>query len=81
MHPAAVVGDLYGLLPASFDLKFDSGCAGIKRVLKQLLHHRRRPLDHFSGCNLVGNVFRKYVDAPHGSEASFAEGEQGSKGS
>ena len=80
-HAAAVVGDLDELLAAGLDLNLDARRTGIERVLQQLLHHRRRPLHHFAGGDLVRDVFGENVDAAHGSEASFAEVGQGRQSS
>ena len=65
-HAAAVVGDLDELLAAGLDLDLDAGGAGIERIFEQFLDHRSRPLHHFAGGDLVGNVFRKNVDSAHG---------------
>src|SRR5579884_3870047 len=83
-HAAAVVGDLYELFAAGFDLDFDPCRSRVERILEQLLHHRRWPLDYLASGDLVGNLLGKYVDAAHGgrrSEASFAEGKPEGKSS
>jgi hypothetical protein len=58
-------------------LNLDSRSTGVEGVLEKFLHHRRRPFDHFSGSDLVGNVLRKYVDAPHGKLSQFRRREAG----
>ena len=65
-HAAAVIGDLDQLLSACLDLNANARCARIQRVLQQLLHHRRRTLDHLAGSNLVGNSLGKNVNLAHG---------------
>src|SRR5215471_17667239 len=76
-HAAAVVGDLNQLLAASCDPNRYSRGACVKRVLEKFLDHGRRTLDDFSGSDLVGNVLRKYVDAPHGRFSQFRRREAG----
>ncbi len=65
-HPATVVGDLDELFASSLDLNLDSCGTGIERILQQFLDHRGRALDHFTGSDLIGNVFGKDVNAAHG---------------
>ena len=64
-HALAVVLDANQLLAAELDGDRDPGRARIERVLDQLLDHRRRPLDDFSGGNLIGEVEGKAVDTTH----------------
>ena len=64
-HSAAVIDDLYELLPARLDTDFDPRGAGIKRVLQHFFHDRCGPFYHLASGDLVGNGFGKYVDAAH----------------
>jgi hypothetical protein len=41
----------------------DAAGARIDRILDELLDDRRRPLDDFTGGNLIGEVWGKAVDA------------------
>ena len=38
---------------------------GVERVLQQLLHHRRGPVHHLAGGDLVGNLVGKNANAAH----------------
>src|ERR1051325_3379150 len=64
-HPASVVTDLDEFLSARFDADLDPGSARVEGILKHFLHHRRRPLHHLAGGDLVGNSVGKNVDAAH----------------
>jgi hypothetical protein len=76
-HAAAVIGDLNQFLAASRNLNRYSGSARVQGVLEKFFYHGGRPLDDFSGSDLVGNVLRKYVDAPHGKLSQFRRREAG----
>ncbi len=68
-HAAAVVHDVDAPLPAGLDLAAEALSPGVERILDQLLHHRGRPLDHFSGGDLVGDGFGENADAAHGKNS------------
>ena len=38
---------------------------GVEGILQQLFDHRRRPVDHFAGRDLVGHLVGQYVDTAH----------------
>ena len=67
VHTFAVVLHAQRLLAAELDGDRDSAGAGVKRVLDQFLHDRRRPLDDFAGGDLVGKMQGEAVDAGHDS--------------
>ncbi len=48
---------------ALLDVDFNARGAGIQRVFQQLLDHRGRPLNDFSGGNLVGEQRGKTLNA------------------
>ena len=54
-HAGAVVNDLDQSAAGVLDYDADVGCSGIDGVFDQLLDHRSRTLDHFSGGYLVGH--------------------------
>ena len=59
VHPAAVIDHADERNAAAPDDHLDLARAGVDAVLDQLLHHRRRPLDHFARRHLAGEDFRK----------------------
>ena len=42
----------------------DAASRGIERVVDQLAHHRRRPLDHLAGGDLADQLARQFADRP-----------------
>ncbi len=56
VDPATVVGDADQAGAAGLDLDRDRAGAGVEAVLDQLLDHRRGPLDHFAGRDLVDQM-------------------------
>ena len=62
-HPVAVVGHANHSLAALLDLDANGFRARVERVFEQLLHHRRRPLDHFARRDLVRYRLRQYANA------------------
>ena len=64
-HAASIICDLDQLFSARLHADLDPRRARIQSVLEQLLHHGRRPLHHFAGGDLVGNLLGKYVNAAH----------------
>ncbi len=64
-HAAAVVDHADHALAARFNLDAHGTCAGIERVLEQLLHHRGGPLDHLARGDAVGDCFRQYANPAH----------------
>ena len=69
-HAAAVVDDADQAAPAGFDFDAQIGSAGVERIFEQFLDHRRRPLHHFAGRDLVGDLVGKNADAAHEEECS-----------
>ncbi|MNC95389.1 hypothetical protein D3C83_124970 [compost metagenome] len=59
----AVVAHLDEGLPPLLQLHPDVGRPRVDRVLDQLLHHRRRTLDHLARGDLVGNIAGEDLDA------------------
>ena len=55
---------------AFFQLDLDARRAGIERVLQQFLHHGRRTLDDFAGCDLVDQGVRELLDGHGGITAA-----------
>jgi hypothetical protein len=62
--PAAVVNHADQLTASVFDFDDDVGRAGIDRVLDQLLHDRRRPLDDLAGGDAVDQGDGKLMNRP-----------------
>jgi hypothetical protein len=65
VHSLAVIGDADELSPASFDLDANAHGSRVERILKELLDHRRGPIDHLAGGNLVGNLIGEDADLAH----------------
>ena len=61
-HPDAVVAHPDLGLPRALDAYGNVRGPGIDRVLDQLADHRRRPLDHLPGSDLVGHRRRQPMD-------------------
>ena len=59
---AAVIADANELRAAAFDINVNPRGARIKTVLNQLFHHRRGPLHHLAGGNLVGELRRQNLN-------------------
>ena len=59
----AIVGDLYELESSVLDGYGDGGGAGVEAVLDELLHRRRRPLDHLPGRDAVHHRLLQPPDA------------------
>ena len=59
----AIVAHLEQLDTALLNFHFDTTGARVQAVFQQLLDHRSRPLDHFSGGNLVGQPRAEQLDA------------------
>ena len=57
-HAVTVVSDFDQGLTTLLYLHKDFAGGGVKGVLYQLFHNRGRPLNHFTGGNLVSEVFR-----------------------
>jgi hypothetical protein len=62
---AAVVGDRDQGAPAAAQLYRDPRRAGIDRVLDQLLHRGRGPLDHLTGGDPVDHAWRQGANGWH----------------
>ncbi|MNC86920.1 hypothetical protein D3C83_26070 [compost metagenome] len=61
-HPDPVVTHANALAAAVLGEHIDGDRAGVERVLDQLLHHRRRPFDHFTRRDLIGDRARQNRD-------------------
>ena len=64
-HPAPVVADEQALDASAPDLDLDPRCAGVERVLDELLDDRGRPLDHLAGGDPVDHLPGKATDFRH----------------
>src|ERR1041385_3009338 len=64
-HAFTIVGNLQQATAAGFDLDRDSSGAGVDRILNQLLGDRRRPLNNFTGGDLIGDVICEDADFRH----------------
>jgi len=62
-HAAAIVGDADEAPAAGFHLHADLGGAGVQAIFEQLLDHRGRPLDHFSGGDFIGDLVGEDANA------------------
>jgi hypothetical protein len=51
--------------PARLDLDPDTLGARVQGVFQQFLHHGSRPVNHFAGGDLVGDLVGKNADAAH----------------
>src|SRR2546422_7399305 len=72
-HARAVVADSNQALPTILDVDADRAGAGIECVLDQLLHHRRGPLDHLAGGDLICDLGGQDRDRRrHGRDTSAA---------
>ena len=67
-HALAVVGDADEAPAAAVGEHVDAACAGVERVLDQLLDHARRTLDHLAGGDAVDDGLGKLADG-HGALA------------
>ncbi len=59
---AAIVAHADQLESCAFDIDLDARGTRIERVLDQFLDHRRRPLDHLAGGDLIDERGRKNPD-------------------
>ena len=71
-HAAAVVQHADEPPAARFDFHPQVRRAGVEGVFEKFLDHRRRPLDHFSGGDLVGDLVGKNANAAHDAHYSLA---------
>ena len=53
VHTATIVDDADQLAAAGFNGDVDARCAGVERVLHQLLHRSGGPLDDFTSRNAI----------------------------
>ncbi len=65
IHAGAVVDHADQPLAARLRLDANRPCACVHRVLEQLLHHRRGPLDNLARRNLVRHILREYPYPAH----------------
>ena len=68
-HAFAVVLDPNEPLAPHFHGNGEVSRAGIDRVFDEFLDHRGRALDDFARGDLIGEIARENVDAPHASPA------------
>ena len=61
-HADAVIGDPDQAAAAAIHHHLDAACAGIERVLDQLLDDGGRPLDHLAGGDAVDHDGRQQAD-------------------
>jgi hypothetical protein len=71
-HPLAVVGHPDQVLPAALDGDLDPPGLRVDRILHQLLHDRRRPLDHLARGDLVHDRRRQLPDHSHAGDLRSA---------
>ena len=64
-HAETVVGHANEAAPARADFDSDFFCIRVERIFDQFLHDAGRPFDHFTGGDLVGDLFGKKLDAIH----------------
>lgn len=64
-HPLAVIAHPHALDPAFNQLDRHLIGARILRVVEQLLHDRRGPLDHLACCDSVDQAFIEELDLRH----------------
>ena len=64
-HALSIVHNADQLASAALHLDAHPRRARVQRVLQQLLDHRRRPLHHLAGRNLVGHLVGEYPYASH----------------
>src|SRR5689334_8694999 len=64
-HPAPIVDNANHPLAARLDFDANRLRARVQRVLEQLLHHRRRPLNNFARRNAVSNCLRQDANSAH----------------
>ena len=70
--PGSVVADSNRRPAGAADLHRDPASVGVERVLDQLLHHRRRTLDHLAGGDGVGHLLLQSVDSAHESRRALS---------
>src|SRR5262245_59782975 len=63
-HAGTVVAHLDQRLAALLEAHPHTPRVGVERVLDQLLDYRRRPLDHFTGGDLIGDGIGQDGDPP-----------------
>ncbi|MBF8255089.1 MAG: hypothetical protein HW373_1784 [Deltaproteobacteria bacterium] len=61
IHPDAIINYLNEFLASFLDDDDEILRSCIQRILQQFLHNGFGALDDFAGCNLVGEMFRKYL--------------------
>ena len=47
------------------DFHRDRSCLRVDGILQKLLHHRSRPLNDLTGCNLVDGILIQYMNVRH----------------
>ncbi len=53
------------LRPPAWISSVTRAACGVERIFHQLLHDARRPLNHFAGGDLIGDLLGQQVDAVH----------------
>ena len=74
---AAVVSNADQALSALLKLDFDARCAGIDAVLRQLLDHGRRTLDHLASSDLVDQYIRENLNRHGRALSALCDSESG----
>ncbi len=64
-HPRSIIGYADPGPTAVLGSNLDTARTRIERILQQLLHHRRRPLDHFAGGDLIDDGVGENSNARH----------------
>ena len=67
---AAIVAHANQARTAILDIDFDAPRTGVETVLDEFLHHRRGPLDDFTGGDLVDEFLRELTNVRHGWRTS-----------
>src|SRR5262249_50806877 len=73
-HARAVVPHAHEAAAALLQVHLDAACAGIQRVLDQLLDRCRGPLHHLAGGDLVGEGLGQNVDAHRRASIRHCQG-------
>ena len=73
-HAAPVIGDADQPPAAARKHDLNPPRAGVERVLDELLHDRRRPLDDLAGCDLALELERENGDATHDAVYTIRRG-------
>src|SRR6266536_6021817 len=64
-HSVTIISHFKQPPATAFDFDRDAACTGVDRILDQLFCHRGRPLDYFTGGDLIGDVIRENANLGH----------------